>query len=298
MRTTLLTLVLVAAGSSAEEFKHEPAAHAIYKKMLATLLEAQTLSYECAYRWEARGRDLGRARYKTWLKKPNQFRIEAIGESGHGGTIVGDGEFMWTFWLDRRPRWNDENYARWEKTSKDVYMRQRTLPRGHSISHQLGLLGAGTSMAVLNPSRFHGAPSSMDRYFDGVRSLGTEKVGDEPCDVVEVSYMKHQRSQIFWISQRDHLPRRQKGIVRVASGEIVTHERWTNIQVNPAIPDALFSWKPGDGWTEWRRPRASARALKPGSTAPAFAAKLLDGRTTRLADYRGKILWLVFWRVG
>ena len=93
-------------------------------------------------------------------------------------------------------------------------------------------------------------------------------------------------------------PPRGNGIVRVSRGDIIAHETWTNIRLNEPIPDAIFSWKPAAGWTEWRMPRASARALKPGSAAPAFTAKLLDGKTTRLADYRGKILWLVFWRVG
>jgi outer membrane lipoprotein-sorting protein len=302
MKRALLTLLLLAAWGAAQEenaFKNEPAADAIYQKMLKTLRDARSLYYESRYSWEdGDGRTLGRARYKAWLKKPNHFRLEARGERRLGGVVVGDGDTMWLYWHGDRPRWNAEHYGKWEKTSKNVYMRQRTPQAGHSIAHQTPLLGAGMSMAILNPSRFHGAGSSLDPYFDGVRGLGSEKVGDELCDVIEVSYMDHQRSKYFWVSKRDHLPRKLKQIVRVSSGDLASHELWSEIKLDADIEDEKFRWRPPAGWTEWRRPRPSSRLMKAGTRAPAFEALLLDGQKTRLSDYRGKIVWLVFWRVG
>jgi len=153
-------------------------------------------------------------------------------------------------------------------------------------------------MTVLNPSKFHGAPSSMDPYVDGVMLAGTEKVDGEECDIIEVSFMSRQRSQFFWVSRRDHLPRLQKEVVRVSSGDLVTHEHWTNVEIDGEIADEKFAWTPPEGWREWRRPERSAKRAEPGTEAPAFTASLLAGGTTRLSDYRGKILWLCFWRVG
>jgi len=68
----------------------------------------------------------------------------------------------------------------------------------------------------------------------------------QPCDGIEVSIMKHQRSWYLWLSRRDHLPRKLKMIVRVAH-DIVTEERWSSIKLNADIPDRLFAWKPAPG---------------------------------------------------
>jgi hypothetical protein len=62
------------------------------------------------------------------------------------------------------------------------------------------------SMPIIDPSTFFGYTDSLQPYLDGVMSRGTEKVGEEECDVIELSLMKHQRSWYFWISSKDHLP--------------------------------------------------------------------------------------------
>jgi outer membrane lipoprotein-sorting protein len=289
--------VAVAQGE-ATDFKSDAKAEAIYKKLLRTLREAETLSYESEYRGFYEGRETQRAKYKAWLKEPNHFRVEATSARGQGGTLVGDGYHMWIYWTGRRPRWNQEHYGRWEDSSKDVYMRRVTPPAGHSIAHQTGLLGANMGMAILNPSRFHGAANSMDRYFDGVRLLGEKNIDGQACIGIEVSFMSHQRSKIYWLAKRDHLPRRLKQIVRVGRGDLVSTESWSNIRLNEPIADDRFRWAPPEGWRQWRRPPTSAGLLKRGAKAPAFDAKLLSGKQTRLSDYRGKIVWLVFWRVG
>lgn len=298
MSRILISLVLFSVAARGEEFRTEPEAEAVYARMLKTLRNAPCLYYESDYRSLFDGRESQRSRYKAWLKKPNRFRIEAMGQYGQGGTLVGDGEFLWIHWTDRRPRWNDEHYARWEETSKNVYLRSPTPGRAHSIAHQTPLLGADMGMAILNPSRFHGAPNSMDRYLDGVRALGAKTIDGEECTGIEVSFMNHQRSKYYWISKKDHLPRRLEQIVRVGRGDLVSRETWSHIRLDDDLPDRLFHWTPPEGWTEWRRPRSSEGILEPGAKAPAFRAKLLSGEQTALDDYRGKILWLVFWRVG
>ena len=58
-------------------FKDEPPAHALYNTMVETMRKADTLSWVSDYRWGARGKELGHAEYKIWLKKPNYARVEA-----------------------------------------------------------------------------------------------------------------------------------------------------------------------------------------------------------------------------
>jgi hypothetical protein len=152
-------------------------------------------------------------------------------------------------------------------------------------------------MPVLDPSTFHGYTDSLQAYLDGVKSLGTEKVGDEDCDKIEVSIMKHQRSWYLWLSKRDHLPRKLKQVVRV-SYDIVMHEEWSSVTLNAEIPDTMFVWKPPEGWKEWRLPRPEERLLKPGAQAPDFDLTSADGKRIKLSDYRGRAVWFYIWRAG
>ena len=70
------------------------------------------------------------------------------------------------------------------------------------------------SMPIIDPSTFHGYTDSLQPYLEYVKGLGEEKVGDEDCDKIELSIMKHQRSWYLWLSKNDHLPRKLKQIVR------------------------------------------------------------------------------------
>ena len=152
-------------------------------------------------------------------------------------------------------------------------------------------------MSIIDPSTFHGYTDSLQPYIDWIKSIGTEKVQDEECDVIEVSFMKHQRSLYLWLSRLDHLPRKLKQVVRL-SGDIIMHELWTDVTVNAEIQSEKFAWTPPEGWQQWFLPTSQERLLKPGKEAPDFELSLIDGTKIRLSDYRGKIVWFYIWRAG
>jgi peroxiredoxin len=165
----------------------------------------------------------------------------------------------------------------------------------HSIWHIVSKLGCG--QMAFQPSYFHKCQFDPDKTIDSIISQRSEKIGDEEYDVIEVSLMDHQRSRYYWLSRRDHLPRRVKEVVRV-SEMLVNEENWMNVAVNQDMSDSLFAWKPPDGWVEYVAPSLESGLLPAGTLAPDFSFKTLDDKEFRLSDQRGKVVLINFWRVG
>jgi outer membrane lipoprotein-sorting protein len=279
-------------------FRDEAEARALYDKMIEAMRKAETLSYNSDFRLEAKAREIGRCTYTIWMKKPNYFRVETVTAQGEeGGTLVGDGDHLWIYWPKDRPFFSIEDAETYEKSRSNVYMKEATPIGKHSIGHKTGLLGAGMSMPVIDPSTFHGYTDSLQSYIDWVRGMGTEQVADEECDVIEVSIMKHQRSRYIWLSKRDHLPRKLREVVRV-SYDIIAEELWSNVAIDAEIPTEKFAWKPPEGWQQWYMPKPEDILLKPGEEAPDFELLSVDGTKIKLSDYRGKVVWFYIWRAG
>jgi outer membrane lipoprotein-sorting protein len=275
-------------------------ARAAYDAMIQALRAAPTLRYESEYRWSGKDGELGHCRYVAELAKPNWFRLTATSvEGGRGGTLVGDGRTLWTFWHGARPFFSTEDPKTYRDARDHQYMKKPAPPGRHSIGHETTMLGAGMSMTILDPSTFHGYTDSLQRYLDGVQSKGTltPGEGEERCDVLLVSFMKGQRTWELCVSQRDHLPRKLREVIRVQH-EIVVEETWSKVEVGVDLPAERFRWEPPSGWTQWTPPRPEDRLLKAGAEAPDFELLLADGRKQALSALRGQAVWLVFWRVG
>lgn len=278
-------------------FEDEPEARALYEKMIETMRNAETLSYKSAYREEAESEELGRCTYTIWMKKPNFFYVETINEANKNkGILIGDGQYAWSYWLNGRPWFRGEDNDAYEKSRFDVYMKEPAPPGKYSIGYAV-VLKKSNYFPILNPSIFQGINNTLELVIDWMQNPGVEKVGDEDCNVIEVSYANHQRSHYFWISRRDNLPRKLKEIVR-GSYDIITHELWSEVTINDEIATEKFTWTPSEGWQQWHPPSAEDKLLKPGQQAPDFELLAADGSKIKLSDYRGKVVWLNFWRVG
>ncbi len=296
-------------GSAQEEvpaevaFADEPEATALYDRMVEVMQEARTLSWTASFHTETPQGVYGRGTYRIELEKPNYFRMEGRREKAENvsGVLIGDGEDLWVHWPDGKPQyqWEREGdyLAEYEEHKYSFYMTKPTPPGVHSIGHEAGRLGAGLGMTIIDASTFHGYSDSMQPYFDGARSLGVEEVRGEECDLIEVSFMKHQRSWYLWLSRRDHLPRELKEVIRV-SYDIVKFESWSDVVIDAEIADDRFAWSPPEDWVQWDFPPIEEGLLKPGTPAPDFEGPTLDGRTARLSDYRGNFVWLNKWRCG
>jgi peroxiredoxin len=171
-------------------------------------------------------------------------------------------------------------------------------PQGkHSILHEALFLGGGMVFPILDASSFHGHIDSIVPYLNAVRNLGTEDIADQRCDKIEISLAGNQRNWLLWLSQRDHLPRKMKEVLHV-SEDHVTNEQWSSVVVNGDISNDLFVWKPPAGWTEWTLPDERDSLLRVGTQAPDFDLASVSGGHIRLSEYRGRPVWVTFWRVG
>lgn len=283
------------------KFEDEPVGHELYDKMIETLRQAESLSYtgKCnnpQKSWRLHTNVSGT--YNIWMKKPNFLRIEAIDSDGvPSGTMVGDGSHLWIFWNEDRPFFNDiEERNSYEKTRSKVYMKKATFKEGYSIGRDMVLLGAEVS-TIIDPGIFTGYTDSLEPYLDGVRYRGPDKISDEIFDVIEVSFMKRQRTWYLWLSKEDQLPRRMKEIIRTTD-DYIGIEKWLDVTINVEIPNEKFSWSPPEGWRQWQMPKPEDKLLKPQTTAPDFNLPGLDGNQIRLSDYRGKVVWLYIWSAG
>jgi outer membrane lipoprotein-sorting protein len=228
-------------------FPDEPAAHQLYGDMVEAMRNATTLSWTGEHRWKWQGESVTVANYRIWLKRPNYARVEMtrVGQKEPSGILVGDGDYFWIYWPQGKIRYGWEKsgkYAeKYEKYQRKFFMKKRTPVGMHSIGHEVfGYLGV---MTIIDPSTFHGYTDSLQPYIDGIRSLGTNTIGGEVCDGIEVSFMKHQRSWELWLARKDRLPRKLKQVLQV-SAEAVWDQSWSEVAVNAEIPNDRFAWSP------------------------------------------------------
>ena len=277
--------------------KDQPEARALYKKMIESMRKAKTLSYESNFQEEFGGDKQKPCSYRVWMKKPNFFRVETSDENNRKwGILIGDGRYAWSYWPNGRPWFSGEDHGAYEKSRSNVYMKEPASPGKYSIAYSK-VQKKSNCFPIVNPSVFQGINGSLESVIDWMQGRGVEKVGDEDCSVIEVSYADHQRSQYFWISRRDGLPRKLEEVVR-GSKDNSKREVWSKVTLNAEMPMAKFRWTPPEDWKQWHPPTAEDKLLKPGRQAPDFELLSVDGSKIKLSDYRGKVVWLTFWRVG
>jgi outer membrane lipoprotein-sorting protein len=297
MKRTWIVLALAVLLPGAAAAKDDTEARRLYDLMLETVRNAKTLEWTSAYLPGGREGIV----YRMRMKKPNSVRIELSINEEPTGVLVGDGETFWTWWPGGRPRYGWEHEGKraeeYERTKGRCYTRKHAPPGRHSISHETSALGSGMGMTILEPSVFCGAADGMERFLDGVRWIGEEKIADEDCDVLEASYMSGQRTRRLWLARKDRLPRKLVETIEVRR-RLVKTEMWSDVKVDAEQPDDLFAWKPPEGWVQWRMPKVEEGLLPRGSLAPDFDLPLLGGGRFHLADQRGKAVWIYFWRAG
>jgi hypothetical protein len=137
------------------------------------------------------------------------------------------------------------------------------------------------------------APSYEDLLGDAeqaFRSLGKQTVDDRVCDVLE---MVGQLQTVRWYVGLDYRIYRHEETRKEFSFSDPETLVLSHIQEGVAIPDADFTFKPGDRHQETLLEHPDLIAV--GHAAPTLSLPLASGGLLRLADlYRGKKALLVF----
>ena len=297
--TTVCLLLVTWTALSGRVAADESSARALWDGMLKAMRDAESISLVSSYRHEVEDGTKTACTYKLWLKKPNYFRMETFALSGEAaGVLIGDGESLWIHWPGGRPRWDNVRETEEDEATRHTSYITRPAPQGkHSIWHEAVFLGGGMVFPILEASTFHGYVDTLEKEVDDVRHLGTEVIDGQVCDMIEISMLDGQRRQTYSLSRKDHLPRKLGELVRVEKDHVV-HERWSLVAVNESIPDTRFQWQPPQDWKPWSLPDPAEEYLKPGTKAPDFELKSVDGKRIRLSDFEGKAIWLCFWRLG
>jgi outer membrane lipoprotein-sorting protein len=266
----------------------------IYTRFTDALEEMDSFQFDSVYLWKVEDRTVGECTLRYYLQRPDTYRVEVIDTEGEiAGILICDGSHSWSLWPKGTSLFSqyDESYV----NEVEIYKKDRAYP-GMSVSHQLSLLPQ-VCMPVFNANAFYGGGESVMEYLDDIEYLGEEEIEGEACHKLRVSMMEGQRVRTIWLSKIDNLPRKYFGELIVADPQ-TTREVWTNILVNPELDDALFEFAPPDNYEERRLPTLEERLLQVGDEAMPFKLQDSKGGILDTADYEGKIIWLMIWRIG
>lgn len=102
----------------------------------------------------------------------------------------------------------------------------------------------------LLPDLFCRAPqvlAGQDAYSEvlaDARHLETEVIGQEPCDLLELSLHEPGSTALIWLAQRHHLPVRMRLVSQAGSVEYEVR----TLELGARLGDALFVFAPGRDW--------------------------------------------------
>lgn len=268
-----------------------PKGSELFQTFLNKLEEMDSFYFESECHRKLGGKRFRGGTIRCYLQKPNKYRVECLDEGNQlMGLLVCDGTWCWATWPQGTSLFT-QSYE-WET---EVYKKDKAY-MGKSISHQLSILSP-IGMPVFNANNFFGGKETVMEYLDDVQVIGEEKVQGTPCYVLKVEMMLGQRNRTIWLSKEDFIPRKWLEELALANPQSA-HETWTNIKVNPELSDGHFVWIPPKGYEERRLPTVEQRILQVGDRAADFSLKGSKGETITLSNYKGKAVWLMFWRIG
>jgi outer membrane lipoprotein-sorting protein len=115
-----------------------------------------------------------------------------------------------------------------------------------------GVMGSGgrAVMGVAMLEFVHPTPYDDELNGEKVELLGTEKVGDEECDKIAITYAGGQGTSTWFFSRKDHLPRRRTRGFTTPQGDGAIDTVIKKIEIDPKVDASLFKMQLPEGYAK------------------------------------------------
>lgn len=165
---------------------------------------------------------------------------------------------------------------------------QRDMPSGNQLLNNVAPLLI-TEFAATKPFERESRAVS-------VQHVGSEKVGDVDCDVINVVLAQSGDEVRWYIAKSDHLPRRVQRLIQTPFGRSAITTTLELVDTTPKVDEQAFRLEKPEGFEEPRTIQpGGGEGLRVGSEAPDWTLKDAAGNTVTLKSLRGKIVLLDFW---
>jgi len=200
-------------------------------------------------------------RCKTLISQPGKLRVETTG-SGEPTILISDGGTTWQYYPEAN-----------EFTKVPTGMQ----PLGSS------LLGSYIWLGQLR---------------EPVSIIGQERVGAADCTVIRIGH-EGGFARTLWIDPKTEIVWKEEWMEASTTGGASSNEteiRFTIVDTQPVLSPELFVFDPSKTQAKDRRERQQKAPLtSPGTAAPDFTLRDLEGKEVKLSDLRGKAVLLDFW---
>ena len=211
------------------------------------------------------------ARRKIFISQPGKLRVETTG-SGEPITLISDGQTTWQYYPE---------------ANEFTMVPTGTLPLGSS------LLGSYIWLAQVP-----GRAARWDSTREPARITGQERLGAIDCTVIRIG-REGGFARTLWIDPKTEMVWKEEfteSSAAVGAPSSKTELRFTVVDTHPVLDSELFVFDPSKVQATDRRERQQKAPLtSPGTAAPDFTLRDLEGKEVKLMDLRGKTVLLDFW---
>lgn len=265
---------------SAADANIDQNARRLLKQMAATYGNMKS----CSFKLDITSKTNGTSdNIKGWLKyrKPNHAIIVMTGADGTS-RVVADGKNVYALM----------------PAIKDRYLKV-PVPESE-LTIPAAIQGGRASGIGLLPFLIAGYDpyDVLSKQIMSLKMLPDDKVEEDSVQVVEAVEKSENQGEAkvqIKIRKKDNILRQVS--VETSDGSLSFKETYTQITVNPAIPDTLFSFTPPRGYKAVATfdPPRYAPSIKPGVDPIAIKGSDMNGKEIQLSDFKGKVVLLDFW---
>lgn len=230
--------------------------------------------------WSQRGHSIASDNDLEIALRGSRNYFVRMKSDGQESVAMSDGEHTWKA-LPSKKQWMQVAAA-----ALDTRDAEGPDPRSRNLYSTLTLTLAGRYVAIAKLAENPQITGEEDVKVEG-QKIHCYVIRTRTAGMDHELWIDHQRFVV--------LQHKEKGELGEMYGEI--HLKVLAMDVNSSLPDSLFQFQPGQGWSEAEMLLlpGEVRTMLTGSRAANFTLKTLEGEPVALDETRGKVVVLDFW---